>query len=81
MVRLGVPKERDRSYCPSPLDPRKWAAWALLAVVQGACVQKVSRRRVPDLVQPLGMNGVSRSQVSRPCHELDGEVGVVLPHN
>jgi putative transposase len=34
----------------------------------------VSTRRVDDLVQALGMTGISRSQVSRLCAELDGEV-------
>jgi len=45
-----------------------------VAVVQEAYVQGVSTRRVDDLVQALGMNGMSKSQVSRLCQELDGEV-------
>jgi transposase-like protein len=45
-----------------------------VAVVQEAYVQGVSTRRVDDLVQALGMHGVSKSQVSRLCQELDAEV-------
>jgi putative transposase len=73
-IELKVPKVREGSYYPSLLDPRKRAARALVAVVQEAYVQGVSTRRVDDLVQALGMNGISKSQVSRLCQELDGEV-------
>jgi transposase-like protein len=73
-VELRVPRVRDGSYFPSLLDPRKRAERALVAVVQEAYVQGVSTRRVDDLVQALGMTGISKSQVSRLCQALDQEV-------
>ncbi len=73
-VELAVPKVRDGSYFPSLLEPRKRAERALVAVVQEAYVQGVSTRRVDDLVKSLGMTGISKSQVSRLCAELDEEV-------
>jgi transposase-like protein len=65
---------RDGSFYPSLLDPRKRAERALVAVVQEAYVQGVSTRRVDELVKALGIDGVSKSQVSRVCAELDDEV-------
>src|SRR3989304_146249 len=73
-IDLRVPRARDGSYFPSLLEPRKRAERALVAVVQEAYVQGVSTRRVDDLVQALGIAGISKSQVSRLCQELDGEV-------
>ncbi len=73
-VELAVPKVRDGSYFPSLLEPRKRAERALVAVVQEAYVHGVSTRRVDDLVKSLGMTGISKSQVSRLCAELDEEV-------
>ncbi len=73
-IQLQVPRVRDGSFFPSLLDPRKRAERALVAVVQEAYVQGVSTRRVDDLVQALGMSGISKSQVSRLCQELDTEV-------
>lgn len=73
-LELRVPRVRDGSFYPSLLDPRKRAERALVAVVQEAYVQGVSTRRVDDLVQALGLHGISKSQVSRLCRELDAEV-------
>lgn len=73
-VELKVPRVRDGSYFPSLLDPRKRTERALAAVVQEAYVHGVSTRRVDDLVKSLGMTGISKSQVSRLCQELDEEV-------
>ena len=73
-IELQVPRVRDGSYFPGLLEPRRRAERALVAVVQEAYVQGVSTRRVDDLVQALGMKGISKSQVSRMCQELDGEV-------
>ena len=73
-IDLKVPRVRDGSFYPVMLDPRKRAERALVAVVQEAYVQGVSTRRVDELVQALGMNGISKSQVSRLCQELDTEV-------
>jgi putative transposase len=73
-IELKVPRVRDTSFFPSLLDPRKRAERALVAVVQEAYVQGVSTRRVDDLVRALGMHGISKSQVSRLCQDLDAEV-------
>jgi transposase-like protein len=73
-IDLAVPRVRDGSYFPSLLEPRRRAERALLAVVQEAYVSGVSTRRVDDLVQALGIEGISRSEVSRICAALDAEV-------
>jgi putative transposase len=73
-LELRVPRVRDGSFFPSLLEPRKRAERALVTVVQEAYVQGVSTRRVDDLVQALGLSGISKSQVSRLCGELDREV-------
>jgi len=73
-IQLQVPRVRDGSYYPTLLEPRRRAERALLAVVQEAYVQGISTRRVDELVQALGLTGMSKSQVSRLCTELDAEV-------
>src|SRR5438034_1443809 len=73
-IELQVPRVRDGSFFPSLLEPRRRAEQALVAVVQEAYVQGISTRKVDDLVQALGMTGISKSQVSRLCAALDGEV-------
>jgi transposase-like protein len=73
-IALQVPRVRDGSYFPSLLEPRRRAERALVAVVQEAYVQGVSTRRVDELVQALGLSGISKSQVSLLCQELDAEV-------
>src|ERR671930_1731719 len=73
-IELKVPRVRDGSFFPNLLEPRRRAERALVAVVQEAYLQGVSTRRVDDLVQALGMQGISKSQVSRLCAELDTEV-------
>jgi transposase-like protein len=73
-IDLAIPRVRDGSYFPSLLDPRRRAERALLAVVQEAYVLGVSTRRVDDLVRALGIDGISRSEVSRICAALDAEV-------
>jgi len=73
-IALQIPKLRKGSYMPSLLEPRRRAEKALVAVVQEAYVQGVSTRKVDDLVQALGMTGISKSQVSRLCAELDEAV-------
>ena len=69
---LHIPKLREGSYFPSLLEPRRRSERALLAVIQQAYVEGVSTRRVDDLVKALGCEGISKSQVSRICQELDG---------
>src|SRR3712207_1673835 len=73
-IGLRVPRVRDGSYYPALLEPRTRAERALTAVIQEAYVQGVSTRRVDALVQALGMTGISKSQVSRLCQELDAVV-------
>ena len=73
-VELRIPKLRRGSYFPSFLEPRRLAEKAIAAVVQEAYVHGVSTRSVDDLVRALGMDGISRSQVSRLCEELDDKV-------
>lgn len=73
-IGLRVPRVREGSYLPSWLEPRKRAEQALVAVVREAYVQGVSTRKVDDLVKALGLDGISKSQVSRLCQSLDAEV-------
>lgn len=73
-IPLRVPRVRDGSYFPALLEPRRRAERALVAVIQEAYVHGVSTRRVDEVVQALGMQGISKSQVSRLCQELDAEV-------
>ena len=75
---LRIPKLREGSYFPSLLEPRRRSERALLAVVQQAYVEGVSTRRVDDLVKALGCDGISKSQVSRICADLDEVVDSFL---
>src|SRR5262247_3600210 len=77
-VELRIPKLRKGSYFPGFLEPRRMAEKALTAVVQEAYVQGVSTRAVDDLVQAMGMSGISKSQVSRLCAEIDDRVKAFL---
>src|SRR3979411_2227030 len=77
-VELRIPKLRSGSYFPGFLEPRRMAEKALTAVVQEAYVQGVSTRSVDDLVQAMGMTGISKSQVSRLCGEIDDKVKAFL---
>ena len=70
-IELAIPKVRPGTYFPSLLQPRRRAEHALLAVVQEAYVHGVSTRKVDDLVKALGVDGISKSKVSRICGELD----------
>jgi len=73
-IELQVPRVRDGGFIPSLLEPRKRAEQALVAVVQEAYVHGVSTRRVDELVKALGIDGISKSQVSRLCQDLDAIV-------
>ena len=77
-VELRIPKLRKGTYFPGFLEPRRMAEKALTAVVQEAYVQGVSTRSVDDLVQAMGMTGISKSQVSRLCVEIDEKVKAFL---
>lgn len=77
-VELRIPKLRKGAYFPSFLEPRRTAEKALTAVIQEAYVQGVSTRSVDALIQAMGGTGVSKSEVSRLCAELDERVGAFL---
>jgi transposase-like protein len=77
-VELRIPKLRKGSYFPAFLEPRRMAEKALTAVIQEAYIQGVSTRSVDALVQAMGMSGISKSQVSRLCEEIDGKIAAFL---
>src|SRR5579859_4518925 len=77
-VELRIPKLRHGSYYPCFLEPRRLAEKALTAVIQEAYIQGISTRSVDDLVKAMGMTGISKSQVSRLCAEIDDKVATFL---
>src|SRR5207244_2909513 len=77
-VELRIRKLRKSSYFPAFLEPRRMAEKALAAVVQEAYVQGVSTRSVDELVKAMGMTGISKSQVSRLCTEIDDKIAAFL---
>jgi len=77
-VDLKIPKLRKGSYFPGFLEPRRTAEKALAAVIQEAYIQGVSTRSVDELVKAMGMSGISKSQVSRLCSEIDERVNAFL---
>jgi putative transposase len=77
-VELRIPKIRKGSYFPGFLEPRRMGEKALTAVIQEAYIQGISTRSVDDLVQAMGMTGISKSQVSRLCGEIDERVNTFL---
>jgi len=77
-VELRIPKLRKASYFPGFLEPRRMAEKALTAVIQEAYIHGVSTRSVDELVRAMGMTGISKSQVSRLCGEIDDKVAVFL---
>ena len=77
-LQLRIPKLRQGSYFPPFLEPRKMAEKALVAVIQEAWIGGVSTRRVDELVQAMGLAGISKSQVSKLCKEIDERVGGFL---
>jgi transposase-like protein len=77
-VPLAIPKLRKGSYFPSFLEPRRASEKALVAVIQEAYVQGVSTRSVDELVKAMGMTGISKSQVSRLCEDIDDRVKTFL---
>jgi putative transposase len=77
-VDLKIPKLRKGSHFPGFLEPRRTAEKAMVAVIQEAYIQGVSTRSVDELVKSMGMTGISKSQVSRLCEEIDERVGAFL---
>ena len=77
-IELAIPKLRKGSYFPAFLEPRRTAEKALTAVIQEAYVHGVSTRSVDDLVKAMGGTGISKSQVSRLCADIDERVQAFL---
>jgi putative transposase len=77
-LQLRIPKLRQGSYFPPFLEPRKTSEKALVAVIQEAWVSGVSTRRMDDLVQAMGLSGISKSTVSKLCKDIDERVGAFL---
>src|SRR3954466_9851324 len=74
-LELRIPKLRTGSFFPSLLERRRRVDQALFAVVMEAYLHGVSTRKVDDLVKALGADtGISKSEVSRICADLDLEV-------
>jgi putative transposase len=75
-LELRIPKLRRGSFFPSLLERRRRVDQALFAVVMEAYLHGVSTRKVDDLVKALGADsGISKSEVSRICADLDLEIG------
>src|SRR5690349_23285286 len=77
-VQLRVPKLRQGSYFPPFLEPRKVSEKALVAAIQEARIGGVSTRRVDELVQAMGLSGISKSTVSKLCKDIDERVNAFL---
>jgi len=73
-LNLRVPKLRTGSYFPGFLEPRRTSGKALAAVIQEAWIDGVSTRKMDDLVQAMGLSGISRSTVSKLCKDIDERV-------
>jgi putative transposase len=74
-VELAIPKVRRGSFFPSILERRRRIDRATLAVVMEAYVHGISTRKVDDLVAARGLEaGISKSEVSRICRELDADM-------
>ena len=77
-MQLRIPKLRQGSYFPPFLEPRKTAEKALVTVIQEAWIGGVSTRRVDELVQAMGLSGISKSHVSKLCKDIDERVNAFL---
>jgi transposase-like protein len=77
-LNLRIPKLRQGSYFPGFLEPRRTVEKALVSVIQEAWIAGVSTRRVDDLVQAMGMTGISKSSVSKLCKDIDERVNGFL---
>lgn len=77
-VPVAIPKLRKGSYFPPFLEARRTSDKALIAVIQEAYVHGVSTRSVDDLAKAMGLDGISKSQVSRLCEEIDCRIKTFL---
>lgn len=73
-LHLEIPKLRKGSYLPSFLEPYQRSEQALFSVIQESYVNGVSTRKVGEIIRALGVEGISKSEVSRICQALDAEV-------
>src|SRR4029079_18895587 len=74
-LELRIPKLRTGSFFPSLLERRRRVDQSLFAVIMEAYLHGTSTRKVDDLVKALGADsGISKSEVSRICADLDTEV-------
>jgi putative transposase len=77
-LQLRIPKLRQGTYFPPFLEPRKTTEKALVSVIQEAWIGGVSTRRVDELVQAMGLSGISKSTVSKLCKDIDDRVNAFL---
>lgn len=77
-LNLKIPKMRSGACFPGFLEPRKTVEKALVAVIQEAWINGVSTRKVDELVQAMGMTGISKSSVSKLCKDIDERVNAFL---
>uniref|UniRef100_UPI001F359058 IS256 family transposase n=1 Tax=Acidocella facilis TaxID=525 RepID=UPI001F359058 len=77
-LQLRIPKLRQGSYFPPFLESRRTSEKALSAVIQEAWIGGVSTRRVDELVQAMGLSGISKSTVSKLCKDIDERVNAFL---
>ena len=77
-LNLKIPKLRSGAYFLGFFELRKMVEKALVSVIQEAWITGVSTRRVDDLVQAMGMNGISKSSVSKLCKDIDERVNAFL---
>jgi putative transposase len=77
-LQLRIPKLRQGSYFPPFLEPRKSSEKALVAVIQYAWIGGVATRQADDLVQAMGLSGISKLQVPKLCKNIDGGVHAFL---
>ena len=77
-LNLKIPKLRTGAYFPGFLEPRRTVEKALVSVIQEAWIAGVSTRRVDELVQAMGMSGISKSSVSKLCKDIDEWVNAFL---
>jgi transposase-like protein len=77
-LHLRIPKLRQGSYFPPFLEARKTSEKALVAVIQEAWIGGVSTCRVEDLVAAMGLDGISKSTVSKLCADIDERVDAFL---
>lgn len=77
-MNLKIPKMRTGTYFPGFLEPRKMVEKALVAVIQEAWINGMSTRKVDELVQAMGMTGISKSSVSKLCKDIDERVNSFL---